>query len=107
MARTLVQWVQAQRGHEAKKGGCASVPHPGLPSTKREAATAVAQCRPGNSDLRRIPSAHQHDIISEKTKKSLGNKLITLDTLLSGGNIVSSLLGQRYVLEMGLPSLTP
>ena len=62
---------------------------------------------PANSDLHRIPSAHQHNIISEKTEKSLGNKLITPDTLLSGGNVVSSLLGQRYVLEVGLPSLTP
>lgn len=40
----LAQWVQEQRGHDDKKGGCASVPHPGLPYTKTDVATAVAQC---------------------------------------------------------------
>ena len=40
----LIQWAQEQRGRGDKKGGCASVPHPGLPFTKTDVATTVAEC---------------------------------------------------------------
>lgn len=98
----LIQWAQEQRGRGDKKGGCASVPHPGLPFTKTDVATAVAECLTCKQQWSTQNTMYPpYNIISEETKQPLGNKLITLDAFPSGGNSVSSLLGQRFVLAMG------